>query len=165
MVFAIVVAIALNQGRDVTVVRELQEFEQRLATAWQKQDCSAWGAMLAPDWSVIHITGDVITKDKALEMCRAPRSGNETVAIEDVAVRVFGDAAVVTGRTTASAGPGSKVVLRFTDVFIRGGGQWRVVASHATELPGTRKADRSPPGRSVSDSAVRHLSAHCMSLP
>jgi ketosteroid isomerase-like protein len=142
MLFAIVVAIALNQAGDTTIVRELQEFEQRLASAWQKRDCSDWGAMLAPDWSVIHMTGDVITKVKALEICRAPRSGNETVAIEDLAVRVFGDAAVVTGRTSASDGAGSKVVLRFTDVFIRGAGQWRVVASQATQVPGAK-----PPGR------------------
>jgi ketosteroid isomerase-like protein len=142
MLLAIVVAIALNQGVDAKVVQELQEFEQRLAATWQKGDCSAWGAMLAPEWSVTHITGDVFTKEKALEMCRAPRSGRETVAIEDVAVRIFGDAAVVTGLTTASAGDvGAKVVLRFTDVFIRADGQWRVVASQATEVRGTKSRD------------------------
>src|SRR5512142_1207687 len=98
MLLAIVLAIAVSQGADANVVRELEGFEQRLAATWQKGDCSAWSAMLAPDWSVTHITGDVITREQAVEMCRAPRPGNMAVSIQDLAVRVFGDAAVVTGR-------------------------------------------------------------------
>lgn len=123
MLLAIVLAIALNQSGDTNVVQDLKAFEQRLAATWQKGDCSAWAAMLAQDWSVIHITGEVISKDEALQMCKAPRSGDETVSIENLAVRVFNDAAVVTGHTTASDGKkASKIVLRFTDVFIRSGG-------------------------------------------
>jgi ketosteroid isomerase-like protein len=143
MLLALVLAIAMNEGSDKNVVRQLGDFEQRLAATWQKGDCSAWGLMLAPDWSVIHVTGDVITKEQALAMCKAPRSGSYTVSIQDVSVRVFGDAAVVTGRTTASgADETSKIVLRFTDVFIRTGGQWRVVASQSTQLLGAKARGR-----------------------
>ena len=137
MLLALVLALASSQGGDPTAVRALEEIEQRLAATWQNGDCAAWGAMLAPDWSVIHITGDVIRKTQALEMCKAPRDGTERVKIEDVVVRVFGNAAVVTGRTTASSG-GAKpttVTLRFTDVFIRRAGHWQVVASQATQVP------------------------------
>jgi ketosteroid isomerase-like protein len=136
MLLAIVLALAFFQARD-PAARELEEVEQRLAATWQKGDCAAWGAMLAPDWSVIHITGDVMRKAQAVEMCKAPRDGTERMKIDDVVVRVFGDAAVVTGRTVASSGGGAKpetVTLRFTDVFIRRGGRWEVVASHATQV-------------------------------
>jgi len=118
------------------VTQELQRIEQQLAATWKKGDCSAWGAMLAPEWSVIHITGDVITKAEALEMCKAPREPIETLKVDDLSVRAFGDAAVVTGRTTATTG-GEKpatLMLRFTDVFIRRAGRWQVVASQATRL-------------------------------
>jgi uncharacterized protein (TIGR02246 family) len=141
MLLAIVLAFAVSQAADANVVRELEDFEQRLAASWQKGDCSGWSAMLAPDWSVIHVTGDVITREQAVEMCKAPRPGKMTVSIQDLAVRVFGDAAVVTGRTTASDGDeASEMVLRFTDVFIRTAGQWRVVASHATQVHRTKSA-------------------------
>jgi len=141
MLLAIVLAIALGQGVDAKVVRELEEFEQRLAVTWQKGDCSAWGEMLAPGWSVIHISGDVITKEQALQMCRAPRPAPLVMKIEDLSVRVFGEAAVVTGRTTGgTAGEPTTLVLRFTDVFVRSAGRWLVVASQATRLP--RKDDR-----------------------
>lgn len=136
MVIAILLALAISQGADTSTVRELEQIEQRLSATWQKGDCAAWSAMLAPDWSVIHITGEVITKVQALERCTEPRSAGESVKIDDISVRVFGDAAVVTGRTTASSG-GAKpttLMLRFTDVFVRRSRQWQVVASQATQI-------------------------------
>ena len=59
------------------------------------------------------------------------------VAIDDVTARVFGDAAVVTGRTHGVGefeGSAYDVVIRFTDMFVRRDGQWQAVASHASLL-------------------------------
>jgi ketosteroid isomerase-like protein len=63
------------------------------------------------------------------------------MAIDGVEVRVFGEAAVVTGRTHAVgefAGQGYDVQIRFTDVFVRRRGHWRAVASHASLLATAR---------------------------
>jgi hypothetical protein len=135
MVLAMLLALSVSYGPNGSVVRELEEIERRLAATWQRGDCADWGEMIAPGWSVIHITGEVITKDVALQMCNAPRTAPPAIDVDDLSVRVFGDAAVVTGRTTASAGgsPGT-VTLRFTDVFVRLAGRWQVVASQATEV-------------------------------
>jgi ketosteroid isomerase-like protein len=60
------------------------------------------------------------------------------LAIDDVSVRVFGDAAVVTGRTHGVgefSGTPYDVVIRFTDTFVRRDGRWQAVASHASVLP------------------------------
>jgi ketosteroid isomerase-like protein len=120
----------------VTIERDLKEIEQQLATAWRNGDCARWGAFIAPEWSVIHISGQVITRAEALEMCRAAHVPIEASTVDDVSVRAFGDAAVVTGRTVVTAGGAAPetVRLRFTDVFIRREGRWQVVASHATRL-------------------------------
>ena len=136
MVLAMVLALIVGQGTETSVVRELEQIEQQLATTWQAGDCSAWGAMIAPGWSVIHITGEVITKAQALGMCRAPRTVTEIFKVDDLSVRVFGDAAVVTGRTTAATGGAkpSTLTLRFTDVFVHLAGRWQIVASQATQL-------------------------------
>lgn len=69
-------------------------------------------------------------------MCRAPRTETEIFKVDDLSVRVFGDAAVVTGRSTATTGGAkpSTLALRFTDVFVRLGGRWQIVASQATQL-------------------------------
>jgi ketosteroid isomerase-like protein len=116
--------------------RELEQIERQLAETWKKGDCDAWGAMLAPEWSVIHITGNIMTKPQALEMCRAQKPPLEALASDELSVRPFGDAAVVTGRTSATTGGDKRetITLRFTDVFIRREGRWQVVASHATRI-------------------------------
>jgi hypothetical protein len=59
--------------------------------------------------------------------------------IDEVRVRVFGDAAVVTGRTHGVGefgGAAYDVVIRFTDTFVRRDGRWSAVASHASLLSG-----------------------------
>jgi hypothetical protein len=126
-------ALAGAQAADTTTTRELTEIEARLAATYKAGDCDGWGAMLAPDWSVTHITGQVITRDQAIRSCKAPDVKIDTLVSDDLAVRAYGEAAVVTGRTTASAG-GQTVVLRFTDLFVRRDGRWLAVASHATRL-------------------------------
>lgn len=132
---ALVLMLIAGQSEESATVRDLKQLEQQLATTWQNRDCDGWGATLATDWSVIHITGAVITKAQALEVCRAPRPAAEKISIDEISVRTFDDAAVVTGRTTVITGDKSSTVrLRFTDVFIRRAGRWQVVASHATRL-------------------------------
>lgn len=132
----VLVLILGQQGDSSTTVQELERIEQQLATTWKAGDCAGWGAMLAPEWSVIHINAAVISKAEALEMCKAPRAPLEEAKMDDLSIRAFGDAAVVTGRTTVTTGGANPntLSLRFTDVFVRRAGRWQVVASHATRL-------------------------------
>jgi hypothetical protein len=128
--------IAGQSGQPASVSEELTQIEAQLAATWKSGACDAWGAFLAPEWSVIHITGNVITRAQALEMCQMRNPPLESLASDELSVRSFGDAAVVTGRTRATTA-GEKpetVTLRFTDVFIRRNGRWQIVASHATRV-------------------------------
>jgi hypothetical protein len=116
------------------MTRELEQIEQQLAAAWSRGDCDGWGALVAPEWSVIHITGAIITRAEALKMCATqPRVQS---AVDQIVVRPLGETAVVTGRTTATQAGATPqaVTLRFTDVFVRRDGKWLAVASHATRL-------------------------------
>lgn len=131
-------ALVLAAQFESAVVRELEAIEHQLTETYKVGNCAAWGDMLAPEWSVTHITAQVISKAQALEMCAATKGQIAQAAIDDISVRVFGDAAVVTGRTTASTSGANPVTvtLRFTDFFVRRSGRWLVVASHATRLGG-----------------------------
>ena len=128
----------LHATQEPAAVRELERIEETLASTWKNRDCAGWSALLADDWSVTHIDAQVITKAQALEMCRTGPPVTSTV--DQLSVRVYGDTAIVNGRTTATAAgtPPQTVVLRFTDVFVRRDGRWLVVASHATQVPGGR---------------------------
>src|SRR5215470_13781489 len=119
----LIFAIALvAQTSDATaVVKQLQEIEQQLASAWKNGDCDAWGRFIAPEWSVIHVDGNTISRAQALEICRAKEPPIEELIFDDVAVHPYGDAAVVTGRTFGRVGGASPLTvrLRFTDFFVR----------------------------------------------
>ena len=126
-----------SQGVAATdVVEQLKAIEHRLAVAWVEGDRSFIAKVLAEDWSVIDLTGRILTKADVLEEAFATKDRKiVSMQIDDLSVRPFGEWAIVTGRTRATGeyqGATAEVTLRFTDVFAYRGGNWQVVASQAT---------------------------------
>jgi hypothetical protein len=115
---------------------ELIELQQVLAKAWMTRDRATVERIIAPEW---RSTGpDGSANDRAGVVTQVFETGAHKIhdlKIDDVTARVFGDAAVVTGRTH---GVGEfddaryDVVFRFTDTFVRRDGRWQAVASHAS---------------------------------
>lgn len=124
----------LQATPDPAVTRELEAIEQQLAATWKAHDCAGWGALLADDWTVTHIDAQIIAKQQALEMCRT--APTVSAVVDQLAIRPYGDTAIVTGRTTATVAGAEPITvrLRFTDVFVRRDGCWYAVASHATRV-------------------------------
>jgi ketosteroid isomerase-like protein len=138
MILEATLVLALAQQADAAAVRELENIEHALASTYKAGDCVAWGALLAPEWSVTHISAEVITKAEALQTCAAAKGMIAETDISDIRVRVYGDTAVVSGRTRVSTSGASPITvnLRFTDVFVRQTGRWLAVSSHATRIGG-----------------------------
>ena len=117
------------------VVEHLRDIENRLAAAWVDGDRAFIENVLADDWSVIDLTGRVLTRAGVLEEAFATKDRKiVSMHIDDLSVRLFGQWAIVTGRTRATGeyqGAAAEVTLRFTDVFANRG-NWQVVASQAT---------------------------------
>lgn len=108
-----------------------------VARAWTQHDRAFIEGVLAPEWAVTQADGAILTRSVVLGTFFDAVQFDSNV-IDDVTVAVFGDTAVVRGRTTASARMNGEAVqarIRFTDVFIRRNGRWQVVASHASPLP------------------------------
>lgn len=122
----------MMQQAPAALVQELTAIEEQLASTYKKHDCSGWGALLADEWFVTHISGQIITKKEALELCATAPEITQTY--EDLSVRSYGTMAIVTAINNASA-LGQTIRLRFTDVFIRRDDRWVIVLSHATRLP------------------------------
>jgi ketosteroid isomerase-like protein len=123
------------QSNDIETISNI---EQQLAKAWVGRERATIDAILAPEWLVTDAAGRVLTKQQVMqESFDSADRKIDTMEIDDVTVRTFGDMAVATGRTRATGtyrGTSSSVVLRFTDVFVRRGGRWQVVASHASTV-------------------------------
>jgi ketosteroid isomerase-like protein len=122
--------------RDSDPAADLVELEHRLASAWVNGDRPFIEALLAPDWAVTDPSGKVLSRQQVMDEAFVSSDRDITaMTIDDVRVRVFGDTAVVTGRTRATGtqqGTSVSVVLRFTDVFVRSDAGWQVVASQGT---------------------------------
>lgn len=119
----------------IPVEAELYELEQRLIRAWIEQDRETVDAVLDDDWTVIDPDGWIIGKAQVLLELETGQRKIESGAIDQVKIRVFGDFAVVTGRTTAAGNyreNSFSVQLRFTDVCVKRGTNWQVITSQAT---------------------------------
>jgi hypothetical protein len=119
-------------------VAELTEMQHQIARAVVTGDREGWSRFIDPEWRVTHVDGSVLTKAQVLEMVFGKTPGPLAEnSVDEIEVRVFGDAAVVTGRTRAQSREGVRVVLRFTDFVVQRGGRWQVVASQATAVKQT----------------------------
>jgi uncharacterized protein DUF4440 len=78
----------------------------------------------------------VMTKAEALAFARSGRMKFQRYETTGLRIRVYGDSAVVTGRLRRTRTLNGKVVdddWRYTKVYVRSKGEWRVVAFHASE--------------------------------
>jgi ketosteroid isomerase-like protein len=130
-------------GQNRAIASELSEIEHRLVKAWIAGDRGTVDSVLAADWSVIDMTGHVLTKPQVMQEFGSGDRRIESGSVDELNVRVFGDIAIVTGRSVLAGsyqGKSASVVQRFTDVFARRDGRWQAVASQGTQVaPSTKQ--------------------------
>jgi ketosteroid isomerase-like protein len=80
----------------------------------------------------------VTTKPQLLALLESSPFTFLSIEDEDVSVRIFGETAVVTGRSTRKrAGPSGEAVtqsVRFTRVYAERDGRWQVVSAQTTPI-------------------------------
>lgn len=118
-------------------VEALMALERAWANAVLTHDAAPLEPLLAHDFQATSETGEV--RDRAATIARIGSSPAVFTSggLEDMRVRVYGDAAVVTGRFVAEGRSGDElftVRVRWTDTFIRRGGRWLCVASQSTSI-------------------------------
>jgi ketosteroid isomerase-like protein len=114
----------------------------RLETVWNDAhthaDANALDRLWADDLLVVVPRMPVMRKVDAVGMMRSGRMTFRRYETSDLNIRIYGDAAVVTGRLRRSRLINDRPVddnWQFTKVYIRNSGQWRVVSFHASESP------------------------------
>ena len=120
-------------------VRTLIQLEKDMAQAWVQRDTQTLERILADDYA-LGGTGDfLINKEEYVAGLNNAEFRTTSAIVDDLGIRVYGDAAVVTGRAVYRgwSKKGEKYLhrFRFTDTFIRRDGAWRCVATHASGLP------------------------------
>lgn len=105
--------------------------------AWQRQDRTAIEAILAPEFTLTSARTDQIV-DRAGWLGLLDRVKNVSFEYTDFRIDVFGDAAVVRSRMSQVARVDDQpwdATFMLTDVWIRRGGRWQVVARHSSTPP------------------------------
>jgi len=121
---------------DTSEVKELMRLESVWNEAHEKGDASVLEKLWADDLEVTVPRMPVMSKSEVLGFARSGRMKFQRYQTSDLKVRVYGDAAVVSGRLQRTRTLGDKMVnddWRFTKFYVRREGRWQVVAFHASE--------------------------------
>jgi ketosteroid isomerase-like protein len=115
--------------------REIRQLLDELALAHLRSDGATLERIRANDY--LFITADGRLLDKAQAAIGPGDFELSIYAHDDVQVRVYGDAAVATGRLTAEGtfrGHPQGGQVRWTRVFVRQGGHWQLVTNQVTRI-------------------------------
>jgi hypothetical protein len=135
LLFALGTAFAQQQSSDEEQVLQL---ESGYCTAQIKRDAGYLDKLLANDYAGVSSRGVRETKADVLASAKDRNNTTSSCVDKDVKVRIYGDAAVVTGRQIYSGiyngEPFKNRQVLWTDTLVRRDGRWQVVASHATPV-------------------------------
>lgn len=122
---------------DRAVEQTLIQMEQEWNRALMAKDIKTVDRIMADDWTGIDFRGVTMTKAESIEELKSGESGNESVELGDMTVKVFGNTAVVVGSDTEKStyhGQDSSGRYAWMDVFVKRAGRWQAVASQSTKI-------------------------------
>lgn len=109
---------------DEPSIRELNDAYIR---AYLASDVVRFRGLLADDFSGVLADGKVIDKDGFLALASA-KPDARNLRLSDVAIRVYGDTALVVALVTYEKASGATVRTRYSSVILRRDGKWAIVA-------------------------------------
>ena len=96
-------------------------------------DADRFATILADDFVCSNPDGTLVDRDEFLRRTRSAAK-LQSMAIDDVRIRVLGSVAIIHARTTYVLGDGRQGAGRYTDVWALRAGTWLAVAAHVTRL-------------------------------
>ena len=128
---------AFLAGRPVSVAAQVEASERELIAAIGSRDRATYDRLVADDYVALRGTGRQ-TKAQVVDGYKAGSLAYRDLGIEDVDVRVFGEVAVLSARTTGNRienGQETPNRVRYLRVWARRDGSWRAVVQMAVPLP------------------------------
>lgn len=122
-------------GGDVR--EQLKQMEKDRAAAVIKADIGTLDRLTSDDYEFTDSRGQVRNKQEMLDAIKSGQTKLQSNDLDDLKVSVYGDTAVVTGKSTAKGTLGGQPVtgpIRFMRVLVKRGGQWKCVAFQQTKI-------------------------------
>jgi ketosteroid isomerase-like protein len=132
-------AAAADQGGDVAELT-------RLSNAWDqaivRKDEKAVADNMAEDFRQIDGYGNLETRKSFVAGILDPKLTIDPYTVEDFEVRLYGDTALLSGRTHMTGrydGKRFESNYRYIDIYVRRNGAWKIVSVQITKLPPAAK--------------------------
>jgi|SRR5215216_280911 len=116
---------------------EIRRVEMEWGDAFERRDMETLDRLMADDYILTDPLGNVRTKAESLAAIQRNEVLFESTNSDNVNVRINGDTAVVTGRSTFRGrykGWSMAGQYQYTDVLVKRNGSWQAVGSHITAV-------------------------------
>src|ERR1700747_2356218 len=120
-------------GQRTSVEETIRRLDNERIQAQIHADATALDRIYAADFIGVGPSGRVRTKPQVISDFTSGDLKFQSITTDDVKVRVYGDTAVETGRSTMIGQDKGKTVprdTRFTRGWVKQQGDWRLVANH-----------------------------------
>jgi ketosteroid isomerase-like protein len=117
------------------------ELNRQWMQAYAKGDLEFLEKHMSEDYVGTFPDGTVLDKKGEIEAVKSGAVKIAEMTPKEMAVRIYGNAAVITGQSHIEAVVGGQAMssdFRFTDVWIAQDGSWRAVASQVTRIERVR---------------------------
>lgn len=121
--------------QEADATRTILQLEEETKQATIHRDVAFAERTLADNYVGIGPLGTVISKNETINARKNAQLQYESIEISDMVVRIFGNAAVVTGRADVRGkdlGEDFSGPYRFTRVWVKRNAQWQTVSYQAT---------------------------------
>jgi ketosteroid isomerase-like protein len=122
-------------SRDAAAVKEIKQLEEARNQAILRGDAAALERMTADDYTFITLKGELRTKADIVKGFSSGSFKYQSRSISDLKIRVYGEAAIVTGRSVQEGTENGKDYsgnYRFTRVYVKQNGAWKTDALQTT---------------------------------
>ncbi len=133
-----------EQQNNTSDTKQLLQIETDLLNAYVHRDLSVRDRSVADDFVGVFGDGNVYSKQQDMQELKDGTFAMKSFRQEDVRVRLLGDSAIVTGRTTARTvykGKEETGTVRFADTFHKRYGRWQMVYSQDTNVADTTNGE------------------------
>ena len=124
--------------RNLELEIQILKLERERLTAMIDADSEALDAILSDELTYVHTTTREDSKKSLIQSLVRGTLSYESMDTDDVKVRIYGDAAVVTGSAEIKVSTGGRLLefsILFTDVYAKREGRWQMVAWQSTRKP------------------------------
>jgi ketosteroid isomerase-like protein len=115
----------------------VRQMEWDWGEAFEQKDLAKLDRLMTDEYILTDPLGHVRSKAESLEALETNEVSFESTRSDDVKVRINGDTALVTGRSTFRGcykGWSMSGQYQYTDVLVKRRGAWQAVGSHITAL-------------------------------